>query len=458
MKSAIVSLLFVLTAILVPIVSAQLDCPSIVRDALAATDAACQSTGRNQACYGNISLNITPQADASALTFEQTGDIVDIAQIASLQLSSLDADSGVWGVALMNLQANLPDTLPGQNVRFLLFGDVDIENAGAPPAPQLEMTAAGNANVRAAPGTTASVLTALQQGDTVTAIARLEDSSWLQIQLPDDAEAVGWVSASLLNTSGDIETLNVFAEDGAAGYGPMQAFYFKTGSGDAPCEEAPDSGILIQTPQGAGTINLVVNGVNVQLGSTAYVQAQPGGEMTVNVLEGQAQLEAAGVTITVPAGARGRVPLDNALLASGPPVGPEPYDNADLAALPIGNLEYDITIATALTEAEIAAAAVNPLVPVSGIWLGGNTQNDCGIPIDATASEATLTVAEDGQSFVVSGFEFQQIEPGVYEADMGDPTVRLIYSVTSPESMTFEMVLSDVDLSCTIRGEANFVR
>ena len=30
----------------------------------------------------------------------------------------------------------------------------------------------------------------------------------------------------------------------------MQAFYFRSGIGDAPCAEAPNSGILIQTPEG----------------------------------------------------------------------------------------------------------------------------------------------------------------------------------------------------------------
>ena len=29
----------------------------------------------------------------------------------------------------MKLQANLPDSLPGQNVTFLMFGDVQIQNA-----------------------------------------------------------------------------------------------------------------------------------------------------------------------------------------------------------------------------------------------------------------------------------------------------------------------------------------
>ncbi|MFN8372502.1 MAG: hypothetical protein U0694_06460 [Anaerolineae bacterium] len=50
-------------------------------------------------------------------------------------------------------------------------------------------------------------------------------------------------------------------------------------------QEAPDSGILIQTPQGAGTINLVVNEVEITLGSTAYMTAGDG-EMTVSLIEG----------------------------------------------------------------------------------------------------------------------------------------------------------------------------
>ena len=42
----------------------------------------------------------------------------------------MNASTGAWGVALMRIQANLPDTLPGQNVTMLIFGDVQIQNAG----------------------------------------------------------------------------------------------------------------------------------------------------------------------------------------------------------------------------------------------------------------------------------------------------------------------------------------
>jgi len=44
---------------------AQDTCPAIVQTALAVANRACQATGRNQACYGNIHLEAVPQPDAS---------------------------------------------------------------------------------------------------------------------------------------------------------------------------------------------------------------------------------------------------------------------------------------------------------------------------------------------------------------------------------------------------------
>ena len=94
---------------------------------------------------------------------------------------------------------------------------------------------------------------------------------------------------------------------------PMQAFFFRSGIGDAQCEGAPDSGLLIQTPKGAQKIEFTVNEVNITLASTAYLQAQPGDDLIINVVEGQATVEAFGVEQIVLAGARVRVPLDDNL-------------------------------------------------------------------------------------------------------------------------------------------------
>lgn len=337
-------------------------CPSIVETALSATSGACEGTGRNQTCYGNIMLEVEPQAGVE-IAFSRQGDIVDVAAIRMLTLSSMDTDSGEWGVALMRVQANLPNTLPGQNVTLLLFGDVEIDNAVAPAAElvQFNVTASGNINIRSGPSTSAGILGGLAAGESVTANGRLEDGSWLRIERSDGS--VGWVFAELVTSEEDVNTLAIVTPTdelaGEAQYAPMQAFYFRSGVGDAPCQEAPNSGILIQTPQGAGEINLVVNEVNITLGSTVFLQAQAPGEMTVNGIEDKARVEAFDMDQTVVAGTRVRVPLDEDRAASGPPGPLEPLDLQSVQSLPLQLLERPVSLPVPLTQAEIDALAAS---------------------------------------------------------------------------------------------------
>jgi hypothetical protein len=246
-------------------------CPTIVQTALETTDSACEDTGRNQACYGNVRLEVEAREGVAPFTFEQQGDRVDLAAVRSLMLSSMNESTREWGVALMKLQADLPDTLPGQNVTFLLFGDVEIENA------------------------------------------------------VDDGDSRN----------------------------PMQAFRFQTGIGDSVCSNAPDSGILIQTPEGAGRVMLTANGVDITLSSTAYLQAEAGHEMVINLLEGQAEVEAQGVVEVVTAGQQVSVPIDTNLQAAGPPGTSHPYNLPTLQALPVSHLEQTVTIAPNASGAKV---------------------------------------------------------------------------------------------------------
>jgi hypothetical protein len=258
----------------VSVVAAQgQQCGELVEQAITAVQDACADTGRNQACYGNVALEASAREGVTDFVFEQQGDLVDVADIDTLTLSSLDEVAGEWGVALLRIQANIPDTLPGQNVTFLLFGDVELQNA---------------------------------------------------VDAADSADA---------------------------GLTPMQAFYFRSGLDDSACAEAPSSGILIQTPEGAGTITLRANDVEISLGSTAYFQAEAGDAMTVSVVEGEAEVTADGETVVVPAGMQVGVPLDDELRASGVPEDPQPYDAAAFTALPISVLPEEITIAGASTTA-----------------------------------------------------------------------------------------------------------
>lgn len=312
-----------------PLVVLAEDCPAIVQAALTAADASCSTTGRNQACYGNVQLVAVPQPNAAEFVFNQPGDKVDVSGLQSLQLSSMDEVNQQWGVAVMRLQANLPDTLPGQNVTLVLFGNVELTPAVSAPI-TLDITAKSKANVRGTPSTSGAVVGSLASGQTIMADGRNSDSTWLRIQLEDGNS--GWVFANLITPSGDVSTLAEVDANGPATpqsqFGAGQAFYFKSSGVDTPCAEAPN-GLLIQSPAGAQRVELTVNDVTLSIGSTAFLQTagDTSGEMTVSALSGLIQIEAGGVTQNVIEGAQSSVTLDAEGKAAGTPSDPQPYDS-----------------------------------------------------------------------------------------------------------------------------------
>lgn len=476
MKTRSLSPFWVLVIVLsfIPSVLAQDDlCPVVVRNALSMVSSACSATERNQVCYGNIFLEAEPQSGVTNLAFEKLGDIADIAQLASLRLSTMNVETLEWGVALMRVQANLPATVPGQNVLFLLFGDVKVENSGVEQTPTLTVTATGNLNVRGGPSTNHSVIGQLTAGQTVNAIARNQASDWLHVELSEDR--FGWVYAPLVTADGDIRNLDLLegVENSvdSTEFGPMQAFYFQSGIGDAPCAEAPDSGILIQTPEGAGQIELWVNEVNIRLGSTVFLQAVPGAEMFVNVLEGWALVEAFDAVVGIPAGMRARIPLDTNSAASGPPIGPEPLDA--LGFLPLENLDTPVTVAEPPDESEIAIWSGGN-APQSGIWQWTWDYLEvegipcaCGIaPPQSLRIE--IAVGDDGSTWIYRFVDFEDapestvvaLAPGVYQASGNFFTIIDVLSSEvmrgeSREYCVYERTSQGIMSGCTsTRGRA----
>lgn len=201
-------------------------CPDIVNMALQTADELCADLGRNMVCYGNFKLDATPQENVSSFYFDRIGDIAPVNNLASLRISPMNEETGEWGVAVMSLQANLPNTLPGQNVTFILFGDVMLQNATTPEQ--------------------------VKNGQ----------------------------------------------------FTPMQAFYLTTGIGDAGCSEAPDSGMLVQTPKGVGEIAFNINGVDVAMGSTVFFQAASPDQVVATTVEGVAVLTVDEQSFPVLAGTR----------------------------------------------------------------------------------------------------------------------------------------------------------
>lgn len=352
-------------------------CPVLVETAMNITSAECDATGRNQACYGHIFLEAQLKRGAQSLQFSAPGNRVDVARIQSLQLSPMNVEQDAWGVALMRLQANLSAT-QAEDVTLLVFGDAQLENAVPEPTrADLTVTARTPVNVRLAPSFNGRVIRTLRPGQQVIALEKLADQSWLRVELED--ETTGWVLAELLSQPAQ-ESLNV-GQRNQPYYRPMQAFYYRSGSENTDCPQSQTNGMLIQTPEGVGEITFLINEVNIQIGSTVYFEAQPGGLMTIATLEGRAQVRVGNVTQSAVAGTQVVVPLNADFSPAGPPRPPQPYDEARMRTLPLAALPYAITPAPALTVAEIQA-----LLSTEAGSTTPTTGDEAGEPSDETSS------------------------------------------------------------------------
>ncbi len=328
-------------------------CPEIVQEAWSTTSSVCQLVGRNQACYGHIRLDAQPQPYVTRFAFDEEGQVVPVADLLSLRVSAMDMSLGTWGVALLKLQSNLPDSQPDKNVSMILFGDVSIENAATPTVevPVQPVGSIGAMNVRVFPSTQAAILGAFSSDEVLQATGRLSDGSWLRIKWPKTG-GDGWVYAGLVISTGNLDSLPVI-DAGTPYYGPLQAFYFQSAPDDAQCSEAANSGMIIQTPEGVGKVTFLIDEISVQLGSTLHFQAQPGGDMAISVLEGSATVSAFGTTRMARAGSQIMVPLGQDGRASGPPDMPQTYDVNEFQGLPLDLLERTIAINPPLTSEEM---------------------------------------------------------------------------------------------------------
>jgi len=211
-------------------------CSSFIQAALASIPAACTTLGSDEACYAHDPVEVEFQNGVSGVNFSQAGDVAAADAIRTLSVNGIDPASQQWGVVVARVAEST----------LVLLGQVEWNNDIQTRPAAFSVSANGSINIRSGPTTESDVVAGLRAGQTVTAVGRLEDSSWLNIILPDSTSDTGWVSAQLVTAEGEIESLDVIDPD-APRIGPMQAFHFHSGIGDAPCTDVP-GGILIQSP------------------------------------------------------------------------------------------------------------------------------------------------------------------------------------------------------------------
>ncbi len=256
----------------VSLVAAQDDCPVQVEDALFALNDICLSIGRNEACYGNGDIVAVAQQNA-VLNFDLPGDVALVDDIATISLSPYETSLDDWGIAILVVQADLPDTLPGQNVTMLLFGDVNLNN----------------------------------------------DSG---------------------------------------------AYYFTSGIGQVACNEAPN-GLLIQTPDGVGQVNLTLNGINISLGSTAYLTTLDDDSLIFALLEGTSSLSVADSDeILLETAEYIIASLDEDGIATGDFTEPASIDDLDLPILP----SYLLPEPLESEDSDSDTVSGDMIIPLDGAW------------------------------------------------------------------------------------------
>lgn len=345
--------------------SSAAQCDALVQEAMQEIANACVNIGRNEVCYGNDQISATLKDDS--LFFEARGDIVPVDAIEAIITRPADPESGEWGVALMDIQADLPADSDG-SVRIVLLGGVNVAPALEEPVEELPTcqftnSANDNLNMRIGPGTNFRVVDILDRDATLDVYGQDASGEWLR-------SSRGWVFAELGDLTCAGEDLTVMESTQDAYVAPMQSFTLQVDEA-AECQTAP-AGLLIQSPEGQ-TANIMVNNVELRIGSTAFVtMSGDNSQMSVANLDGNVSMSADGGTTRIPTGAQANVGIEGGQ-SSGTPTGIRPFSNT------VSNLSNDIT--NALPE---TLDVPNTLVfeqPQPGSSGGsGNTGSDSGNP------------------------------------------------------------------------------
>ena len=369
-------------------------CPVIIETALDTVGDNCGALDRNNACYGYDQVEATFSEAVASDYFSQPSDRAELIHLQSLVTAALSETGETWGIALLNVQANVPNTLPGQAVVFMLIGDAKIENAVAPedaflptdPVPVT--TAVAFSNIRSAPNTDSYVIASVVRGTEFEADGRSVDGEWYRVIYEGSPV---WINQFVLNQANGLSDLPVISDDTLT---PMQAFYFRTGTGTPVCNEAPNA-VVVQGPESM-SVMINANGADITISSTIMLQSNPDDTIKLTALQGHAEVGG----VVVPAGFSINAAIDETgTVRPGTWTGSRPMTQPELNQLnsfrKIGRalLHYEIQPPTMAqifqTQAQFNAATVGSIV-VTRCQNAGLSRAECRRLFD---SGLVLTVA-----------------------------------------------------------------
>lgn len=315
-------------------------CAPIIEQALQAVGENCTQTPRNQICYGSSGVHALPHEGFKLTEFQQSSDLLPVTSVQQLQLSASEES---WGTAVLQLQMDHPDDSNHQ-VTMLAMGDVTIESDYSGFA--IPVITTSNARIRSTPTShdgDINIINVAPEGTTIQAIGRDEWGEWLRVKFlhPEDGPVIGWTSRQVLSNTADRMLLD-HVDWTASNYTPMQSIRLKTGEASASCGDIPQNGVFIQTPSDTVVSNFFINGVQIGLSSTAFVQTTDQA-LQIAIIEGNAYIWAEETLQAVPAGTQVSIPLtEDGNAPSSPPSQPIPYDGTWIQDLPFNQAGSDL--------------------------------------------------------------------------------------------------------------------
>ncbi|MBZ0284789.1 MAG: SH3 domain-containing protein [Anaerolineae bacterium] len=274
-------------------------CETTIQSAITLLNENCASAGGNTACLGSAGSATFSGAEQP---FSTAGDTVDLSSLQTLHTLPLDGEQS--GLALMNVHANVPLAISEQGLKYVLLGDVEVENAvdavnAFTPGAALTVTPLVAANLRTAPSTDAQVIVSAAVGTELSADGLSADGGWLRVLFENQ---VAWVSRQIVAAAeGNIDDLPVIGTDTRTF---MQSFYLKMGGPDTECSQAVPPMLVIQSPGGVNA-NITANGAGIRFDSAIGLLVLPNKTMQLYVFAGGANVGG----VSVPAGFMLNIPL-----------------------------------------------------------------------------------------------------------------------------------------------------
>lgn len=269
---------------------AQAVCPTDILLGFARSAAACARAPVWSVCYGNGAVTAEPHLNRT-IAWEKTGQFAPIEDVRRIAVESGEQ----WSVVTWTMPGDLP-LARQRGITALIYGTGSVQDR-LPPLPTLTVQARAALVIRSTPDIKGEILVEYPVGREVVANGRTLENDWLRVLVPDTS-AVGWVASDLVRDEGFNILAPVTTETPVEQ--PYQNITLTTLSEDAACAEAPESGLLLQSPDATTRVTLTINDQTVELAGTALMQSADGEGLFAAVLDGYALVGGA----YVPAGAQ----------------------------------------------------------------------------------------------------------------------------------------------------------